>query len=1310
MMDYKKLTKKQLIDQVEKLLNKKNGFRKQEPDSLNISAQYFSSLEKRFNDLFESSPDMLFTIKPDGEVIWVNKTGAKILGYKRNELIGQPVWKVVHKDNLAEVKSKISAIIKERKIHAELYFHKVTKNGTKLYVHERIHLGINNAGEISEIGINCRDISKRKLAEDALKIEEQKYRSITHNLNVGIYRSTADVRGKFIDFNPALMKMFGYKSRKDLFSTNVSALYVIPGDRKRLLKSILKKGAVKNREVLLKKKNGTRFIASVSTVVSRDNKGFVKYYDGIIEDISERKASEIALINSEFKYRTLVESFSDIIFITDYQSKMLFANPALKKQTGYDVKDFQMPQKDNPFLHSDDTDYVGISIADFIKSNRLHSEIIENRLIDKAGQIHWYSSLISKIEFDHQPALQFIVRDVTKQKEAIDQLFKQEEQYRTLFNFSPDGILIENMDGTIIDMNPAFSKIMGYRRDELIGRKVHMLSDPSSIDRVDKNIIKLKQGKLLKHVEKSIKKDGTRALMELNERKFVLPDGGSGIICIVEDVTERAKAEENLINSEESYRGLFNSTNDAIYIQDREGHFVDVNDGAVKMYGYPRKYFIGKTPEFLSAPGMNDMNKAVEMIRKAFRGKQQSFEFWGIDRKGRIFPKEVRLNKGKYFDQDVVIAFAQDITERKKADEAIRESQRRLSTLMSNLPGMAYRCMNDKNWTMEFVSDGCLELTGYKSSDLLGNRKISYNNLIHPEDQSNVWNMVQDGVSRHQPFIMIYRINTKNGKQKWVWEQGIGIYSNEGNLIALEGFISNITDQKLAEEELRKFSRSVEQSPTIVVITKLNGNIEYINPKFTRVTGYLPEEVLNKNPRILKSGKTPAETYTTLWQTITAGKEWSGEFINKRKNGEIYWESANIFPLKDDKGVITHFIAMKEDITTRKKMEQDLINAKEKAEESDKLKSAFLANMSHEIRTPMNAIIGFSQLLSEPDTTPEEQNHYISLIQKSGGDLLGLIDDIIDISKIEAGQLKIFKSDYFVDTILTEIYESYVEYLKTTVTKKDIKFKYNSSEKLKKIVIHTDIDKLKQVVRNLINNAIKFTDFGLIEFGAELKTEGRDSSIQFYVRDTGIGMPNDKLDVIFESFRQLDAANKRLYGGTGLGLAITRKIVELLGGEIWVKSSPGQGSTFYFSHPYNPLLVQGGTLITKPETADLKKYNWDDKRILIVEDDEQSLLFYQSVLKKTNIKITRANDGPEAIDHCMKQKFDLILMDIRMPKMDGYITSQKILTIDPSAKIIAQTAYAMAGERQRSLDAGCVDYIAKPISVTEFLKVIEKNI
>ncbi len=1433
-MDFKNFTKKQLIAKVKELLTEKEDILKSVPSSDREIVRHPNSIENTFNALFESSPDMLFTIKPDGEVIWVNLTGAKTLGYKRNELIGKPVWNVVHEDDLSLIKSKVSDIINEKKVHAELYFYKVRKDGALLYVHERTQLVFNDDGEVKEIRIICRDITQRKLAEDALKFEEQKFKSITNNLNVGIYRSTADEKGTFLDFNPAFMKMFGFSSRKELMETNVSSIYVVPVDRKRFLKTIAEKGSVKNVEVLLQKKNGSRFIASVSTIVTKDQKGHSKYYDGIIEDISVRRATETELINSEYKYRTLIESFSDIIFITDYNSRMLFANPALKKQTGFGVKDFKIIQKENSNIHPDDADFHEKFINRFIKSKRLHSDIIENRIIDKKGKTHWYSSVISKIEFDHKPALQFIVRDITKQKEALDQLLKSEEQYRTLFNFSPDGILLENMEGTIIDANPAMCKLTGYKRDELVGKKVHMLAHPGSLDQVDKNLFMLKQGKHLKHVEKSLRRDGTPVLIELNERKFVLPDGGIGVICIADDITKKAKAEENLKNSEESYRGLFNSSSDAIYIQDKDGYFVDVNEGAVKMYGYPRQFFIGKTPEFLSAPGMNDLKKTARLIRKAFQGESQLFEFWGIDKKGRVFPKEVRLNKGHYFGKDVVIVFAQDITERKiaeriliesekkyrkifnafpdiyfrtdlsgiieeispsvkriagyrpeeiigkysrdfyydsadwdkigdlldangkledfdtriknkankilncsltaffifdeknepigvegairdisdrkRAEFNLKENQRRLATLMSNLPGMAYRCLNDETWTMEFVSEGCFDLTGYKSTDLLGNSKISYNDLIHPDDRTIVRTSVQKGLEKSEPFRMIYRIVTKKGKLKWVWEQGIGIYSDEGNLIALEGFIANITEQKLAEEEMRKFSRSVEQSPTIVVIADLNGNIEYVNPRFTKVTGYQAKEVLHKNTSILKSGKTPLSVYENLWQNITSGKEWSGEFINKKKNGDLYWESANIFPLKDEKGKITHFIAMKEDITYRKLMEQDLVSAKEKAEESAKLKSAFLANMSHEIRTPMNAIIGFSQLLAEADTSPDEQNQYISLIQKSGSDLLGLIDDIIDISKIEAGQLKIYKSDYFVDSILSEVYESYIKYLKTTQSNKNISFRYNRSEKLENIVLHTDIDKLKQVIRNLINNAIKFTDAGLIEFGAELKTDGRNTLLQFYVRDTGIGIPNDKLDIIFESFRQLDVPNKRIYGGTGLGLAITRKIVEILGGKIWVKSIPGEGSTFYFNLHCNPLQVTGKLNTSEPVATVLKSYNWENKHILIVEDDEQSFLFYQSVLRKTKMRVSKATDGKEALAISKKIKFDLILMDIRMPVMDGYLTTQKILALDPSAKIIAQTAYAMAGERQRSLDAGCIDYITKPIPIQEFLKVIEKYI
>ena len=353
----------------------------------------------------------------------------------------------------------------------------------------------------------------------------------------------------------------------------------------------------------------------------------------------------------------------------------------------------------------------------------------------------------------------------------------------------------------------------------------------------------------------------------------------------------------------------------------------------------------------------------------------------------------------------------------------------------------------------------------------------------------------------------------------------------------------------------------MEQSPSSVVITDLDGRIEYVNPRFTEITGYSKEEALGQRTSIMKSGEHAREFYKILWDSIRSGNEWRGEFLNRRKDGTTFWEMASISPVRNDLNQITHYIAIKDDITERKRIEQQLVQAKEKAEESDRLKSAFLANMSHEIRTPMNAILGFSELLQHEGIQPEDRQEYIKLIHDKGNDLMNIISDLIDLSRIEAGDMKLVKTHIPINDLILEIFEQ-VKKEKNLKGKDEVQVRYRIREDAEYTIL-SDKNRLRQVFNNLLGNAMKFTSEGYIELGYDLK----DDHVRFHVRDSGIGITPENQKLIFERFRQEDNSYTRKHGGTGLGLAISKQIVELLGGEISVESKPGQGAGFYFTLP-----------------------------------------------------------------------------------------------------------------------------------------------
>jgi signal transduction histidine kinase/ActR/RegA family two-component response regulator len=423
------------------------------------------------------------------------------------------------------------------------------------------------------------------------------------------------------------------------------------------------------------------------------------------------------------------------------------------------------------------------------------------------------------------------------------------------------------------------------------------------------------------------------------------------------------------------------------------------------------------------------------------------------------------------------------------------------------------------------------------------------------------------------------------------------------------------------------------------------------------------------------------------------------EFKMQHKDGhwvDILTRAEAIF---DSEGKAIRMIGTHVDISEIKQTELELLKAKEKAEESDRLKSAFLANMSHEIRTPMNGILGFANLLKKPNLTGQQQNKYIGIIEKSGARMLNIINDIVDISKIEAGLMNLDIKESNINEQIEYIYT----FFKPEVKAKGIKFSFKNTLPAKEAIIHTDREKVYAILTNLVKNAIKYTDKGSIEFGYNAKGDW----IEFFVKDTGIGIPKDRQKAIFERFIQADIGDTQARQGAGLGLSISKAYVEMLNGKMGLDSEEGKGSTFYFSIPYNKAF--------KKERS-LDRMNVDDEslkpdlKVLIVEDDEPSSQLLSEIVDPYGRKIICEINGNEALEICRNNPdIDLILMDIQIPGMNGYEVTRHIRKFNQEVIIIAQTAYGLSGDREKAMDAGCNDYISKPIDEGEFRALLRKH-
>ncbi len=748
------------------------------------------------------------------------------------------------------------------------------------------------------------------------------------------------------------------------------------------------------------------------------------------------------------------------------------------------------------------------------------------------------------------------------------------------------------------------------------------------------------------------------------------------------------KANQNL---EQKYRLLFEKSPVGIFQYDNNALIIDCNDRFVEILKSQREKIVGLDMHNLKDKSvLNACLDAISGVQGFYEG---IYHVTTSDAVIYVSLKTVPFTMDGTDDVLGGIGIVEDITERVKADEVLKKKEQDFR-ILSSLTTDAASVLSfnpDGTFNRQWLSDSLLHTVGYSPDEIDSFEKWA--KIVHSDDILPYKEAVGK-IMQGQKVSLDFRIIDKKRRIFWVNNTVFPEYDESGKPVRLISALKDITAEKEAEIAL-DYQRNlldtiINIAPVGIWLSKPDGSYPIINKNFSELIGYgtsmfsmTPAEIehCRKSDDIALKSDEPIEVEEDI--TFTDGNKHTIKVFKRR-----------VF---DVNGSVLGVLGISTDITERKRYEKALVEALEKAEESDRLKSAFLANMSHEIRTPLNGIIGFSKYLRNfPDTNREETLKFLNIICNSADHLLNLINDIIDISKIEVGQLKIAPESINLNALLNEIYTFYYS-ANPDLSKRGVSFRITTSLSDVESSIVADKVRLRQILNNLIGNALKFTKEGSVEFGYELTTD--KNYVRFFVKDTGIGIPKDKVELIFQRFRQADIDITKKFGGTGLGLAISKSLVDLMGGNIWVDSQPEIGSTFYFTLPFIKTAIpvaKSDTQFEFNEVMDKLK----GKRILIAEDDANSLFYLKTVLQNAGIVCFEALNGRDAVNLFLKNPdVDLILMDLKMPELSGFEAIKEIRRVSPKVPIIVQTAHVFNDEKVLCSAMGCDNFISKPVDV-----------
>ena len=1218
-----------------------------------------------------------------------------------------------------QIKKRIESFDENKTDEPSIFeFEQPCKDGSTIWVETVSRLRKNPETRKLEIFGTTRDISDRKKIENDLHKSEIKYRSILEAQPDLMF--VLDSRGNHIDFYAQKSNELFAKTN-DIIGKNV--LDLLPNEEANLytekINECLKTKTLQSFNYQLEFEHGSR-IFNCRMVCSDDDQVLA-----IVSNITDeqKNLNELKLISDA------IENSINGFDIVDENLKFRYVNKAYVKMWGYDSAEEIIGS--TPIDHCEDPGTPEFIINSLKENGECRVEFKAKRKDGSLFDVLMYA----RLDFDEfgKEIYPTTSIDISEQKKTLKLLQDNEKQLSTIYNSSNEFMTllkVENRKFIIESCNNAYIEGCQYfgidiTKKDLIGHNLEdFLRDKAKMpEQQIKETFKryrevVKSKKILIFDENVIINEqrlSTETVLSpiLNEKGECV-----NILYASRNITEREKAKDELAYREESIRRIISQASGKTGKDFFDAMALVMEDVTKATFSFIGEIQPNNSVKTISVAHQNSImdnivydlkgtpcENVVEHSACVYPGKVQELfpedyllvemginAYAGApirDQKGNAIGIIVSLYsepfKDSHITETIFDIFSVRIgveMERSIIEQALVESETRYK-MLSNLSKEGI--VIHQNGKLINLNKAFCELFGYEEHELKAHENL-LPILLTPASQKLAQTKIKD------QFEGVYIVEgiCKDGKHIFIETDGKNLVYN--GLDVRVATFRDITARLQAEEQAFKLSKAVEQSPESIIITDKEGKIEYVNPRFEKLTGYTFNEVVGKTTDMLQSGEHSDDFYQTMWKTIESGKIWQGEFHNKKKNGELYWENASISALMNDQGEITHYVAVKEDITEKKQILFDLQIAKEKAEESDRLKSAFLASMSHEIRTPLNTIIGFSNIIADSNEDPE-LNKFSDLINKQNDILLQLVDDIIEFARVESGSIDLNEHQFCLGTLINNVYLKFKNKCPQTV-------------KLETEIVHpefyitSDEHRIQQIFSNLLSNAIKFTPQGSIRFGFKFN---ENNEVICFVKDTGVGIPKDQQENIFRRFTKLDTFTQ----GTGLGLAIIHHLVSLMDGEVWLKSEPGKGSDFYFRVPFKlknipPMPTERDEKIDKPSNK--------QNVVLIVEDDESNYLYLKELMNAINAESVHVIDGEGAIEACKEKDFDLILMDLKLPGLDGYQASTEIKKLNPKIPIIAQTAYALAGDDLKAKKAGCDEYISKPIQKNKLFDLIKKYI